>query len=228
MVLLFHSNNTGDQCLRRVKAGLDPHQTTFGDLPPHFKVGMDNEDILDFIYLLYGPIIRKRKKKLKITLYLLLFATSLVYHSGTFAEIMLQKPNHCFQGSQCSLIGCYLEQKKKLATKDLTLNLHEATGIPPHIQMMETIKEIHNQLKDLDRNISQIGASISRVAQVDIEQNDARSGLLTHTTMEQKPNDFMRSSRPCCPCPPPPAIDDELGSDIATRGADIFQMDGDS
>ena len=83
-----------------------------------------------------------------------------------------------------------LSRVTQLVIKDHTPNLYEATGIPPHIQMMEIIKEIHNQLKDLDRNISGIGASISRAVQEGIEQNDVRSGLLTLTTMEQKLNDL--------------------------------------
>ena len=55
---------------------------------------------------------------------------------------------------------------------------------------MEIIEAIHNQFKNLDRNISQIGASISRAVQEGIEQNDVRSGLLTLTTMEQKLDDL--------------------------------------
>ena len=83
-IYLFYSNNIGDHYLGYLLATLDPHQTTFGDLPPHSKVGMENEDIRDFIYILYGPIIRQYEKKIKITLYLLLFAKRLVHHLGTF------------------------------------------------------------------------------------------------------------------------------------------------
>ena len=57
-------------------------------------------------------------------------------------------------------------------TKGPTPNFHEATGISPHIQIMEIIKEIHNQLEDLDRIISGIGASISKAVHEGIEQND--------------------------------------------------------
>ena len=95
-IFLFYSNNTGDHYLGRLLAGLDPHQTTFGDLPPHFKVGMENEYIHDFMYLLYGPIIRQYKEKLKIIWCLIHFAVSLVYHSGTFEDIILQKPYYFF------------------------------------------------------------------------------------------------------------------------------------
>ena len=128
-----------------------------------------------------------------------------------------------------------LSRVTQLVIKDHTPNLYEATGIPPHIQMMEIIKEIHNQLKDLDRNIRGIGASISRAVQEGIEENDVRSGLLTLTTMEKKLNDlsekmmkkiddkFMAASSLLSP-----AIHDELGSGIVTGGADIFQMDRDS
>ena len=56
--------------------------------------------------------------------------------------------------------------------------------------MMNIIKEIHNQLKELDRNINGIGASISREVQKGIEQNNVRIRLLTLTTMEQKLNDL--------------------------------------
>ena len=52
------------------------------------------------------------------------------------------------------------------------------------------IKEIHDQLKDLDRNINGIGASISGAIQECIEQNDVRSESLTLATMEQKLNDL--------------------------------------
>ena len=49
---------------------------------------------------------------------------------------------------------------------------------------------MHNQLYNLDRNISGIGVSISRVVQEGIEQNNVRSGLLTLTTMKQNLNDL--------------------------------------
>ena len=132
-IFLFYSNNTGDHYLGRLLAGLDPHQTTFGDLPPHFKVGMENEDIHDFMYLLYGPIIRQYEEKLKVTSCLLLFAASLVYHSGTFEDIMLQKPNHFFSRLPMFSDQPLLRRVRQLVTKDPTPNLHEATGIPPHI-----------------------------------------------------------------------------------------------
>ena len=82
-----------------------------------------------------------------------------------------------------------LTRVTQLVTKDPTPNLHETTSVPPHIQMMEIIKKIHNQLKDLDRNISGMDAIVSRTVQEGIVQNDVRSGLLTPTTMEQKLND---------------------------------------
>ena len=99
---------------------------------------------------------------------------------------------------------------------------------------MEIIKKIHNQLKDLNRNVSRIGASISRAVQEGIEKNDVRSGLLTLTTMEQILNDlseqmmnkidekFIAASSLLAP-----TIDDELGSYIATGEGKIFQMDKD-
>ena len=122
-----------------------------------------------------------------------------------------------------------------LVTKDPTPNLHEATCVPPHVQMMEIIKGIHNQLKDLDRNISRISESISRAVEDGIEQNDVRSGSLTLTTMEQKFNNFSEKTMKkinekfmATLSLLPPAILDEFGSDIATDGADIVQMDRDS
>ena len=55
-----------DQYLARLLAGWDPHQTTFIEIPPYFKVDMKSKDIHDFMYLLYGPIIGQYEENLKL------------------------------------------------------------------------------------------------------------------------------------------------------------------
>ena len=116
-----------------------------------------------------------------------------------------------------------LRRVTQLVTKDITPKLHEATGISPSIQMMEIIKEIHNQLKKLDRNISGIGTSKSRAVQEGIEQNDDRSGLLVLTTMEQELEKMMNKideKFKAASSLLPDAIDDELEYDVSTGGVD--------
>ena len=77
-------------------SGLDPHGTTFSDLPPHFEVGMENDEIHDFVYLLYGSLIRQCKEKLNNMSCLLHFAADLAFQSDIFEDDILQDASHFF------------------------------------------------------------------------------------------------------------------------------------
>ena len=107
---MFLLLQTGDHYLGRLLVGLDPHSTTFSELPPHFEVGMENQDIHDFVYLLYGPIIRQYEEKLNITSCLLLFSASLAYHANILKISYLKTPHIFFQDFLClQTIICWLE-----------------------------------------------------------------------------------------------------------------------
>ena len=170
----------------RLLAGLGPHEPSFADLPPHFIGGMEDEEISEFMYLCFGPIIRQYEEKLNITSCLLLLGASLVYHSDAFESIIANHPNHFFSRLPMYSDLHLLQRVKKLVTKEKTVRMTKPSGIPPHIKIMEMLRTLFGELALTNKRLDDIGRDITKAVQDGIESNDVRSGLLTLTTMESK------------------------------------------
>ena len=87
---------SGVHYLGRLLAGLDPHKKSFADLPPHFDVSIENEDMNEFMILCYGPIIHKYKDEFYVSSCLLFFAANIAYHQDMSQEVIARHPHNFF------------------------------------------------------------------------------------------------------------------------------------
>ena len=54
-----------------------------------------------------------------------------------------------------------LRRVKSLVTKKQTPNMQEATGIPPHVTMMQIMKSAYDHIEELYSNIDKFCATIT-------------------------------------------------------------------
>ena len=150
----WHFASTGDHCLGRILAGLDPNQPSFGILPPHWTTSnpLENDLIKRAVAMLYGPILVACDGKPENPAGLLLRClASLIFHSGALMEVMVKHPGHDF--SKISILQHdheLLDGLKELVTTDPTPEVMTvATGMPPHVGTAQQLSKVLNVLTDL-------------------------------------------------------------------------------
>ena len=94
-------SDAGDYFLGRVLAGLDPNKSEFATMPPHFIVEgnlLDDLDIYEAMYLMYGPILNAYNGNDEIDPrgLLLIILASVVYHSDWLLDVVSNNPGHQF------------------------------------------------------------------------------------------------------------------------------------
>lgn len=96
----WHFGSVGDHYLGRILAGLDPNDTKFGVLPPHWNVEnpLGNTSIREAMDMLYKPILDHyapgtRENPLGILLRCL---ACIVYHSTNLRRVIESNPGHDF------------------------------------------------------------------------------------------------------------------------------------
>ena len=181
----------GDHYLGRLLAALDPNDPMFGVLPPHFKVGYDNEDVKKFMFLCFGDMLIKFDEEATLLGVLLLFGASIAYHANELKAVAAGKSNHPFSTLPMFSDLPLLERVRSHITLQPSNNICAASGVPPHIKMMDMLNESHNLLHESHRMFSEICTRVEKCVQDAIEANDVRSGKLTLTTLEQ----YMKSLR---------------------------------
>ena len=86
----------GDQYCGRILSGLDPHSSSFGTLPPHFTVGMENEYIKDAMHRCFPNIFEKCSTKTQDNMIgvLLRCLASITFHSSSIISAMKDCPGN--------------------------------------------------------------------------------------------------------------------------------------
>ena len=148
-------------------AGLDPHKTSFSDLPPHFDVGTENKDIEEFMMLCYGPIICKYEDEFCMSSCLLLFAANLVYHQDRFQEVITRYPNHFFAQLPMFTYPELLTRVTGHVTYHPTKGvMKKPTGVPPHLKIIgmlcELYLDIHETKESLEHLLSKISSEVEK------------------------------------------------------------------
>lgn len=146
--------DAGDQYLGRILAGLDPNNTGFDVLPPHFIVDMSNEDVKHAMQLCFAKILNSHGDEIdngESFLPALLFRclASFVYHSDAIRKVIAQNEGHPFSNIPLFQNLQLLEDLKKIVTVEPTEGiLSKATGIPPHTQCIKGISQILQKLDE--------------------------------------------------------------------------------
>ena len=131
----WHFSEPGDNYLGRILAGLDPSNSRFGILPPHFTLvdPMANSHIDCAMNILYGQLLRSYPEAKAL---LLRGLANIAYHSDDLIGVMVNNPGHEFTKIPVLSDHNLLKELKKYVTTEPTENVLEtATGIPPHISL---------------------------------------------------------------------------------------------
>ena len=147
----WHFSKPGDHYLGRILAGMDPKKPAFGELPPHWNFGnaMENADVSNGMYLLFGPILKKHRNTKSCPVALLLRCLAcIVYHSEEILAQMLSHPGPSFTNLVILHKPGLLLRLSKLVTTDPIVGVMEAaTGIPLYAEMAYQMRNMMNSVQ---------------------------------------------------------------------------------
>lgn len=176
----------GDTYLGRCLAGFDPDLPGFGVLPPHFKVGMENDIVREGMNLCFGGILEKFPGE-GIEGALLLFLASIVYHAESFLlPIIAKSKKHAFLNIPILSRPDLLRQLEELVTLEPAGDVQQATGVPRHAKMMDELKDLYKMLQDYMSENREWRQSLPGIIKGAIDDKAAESGHVTAAfVMEQ-------------------------------------------
>ena len=132
----------GDQYLGRILALLDPNETTFAILPPHWINPIDSL-VLKGIAVNFGKIATAHCDTNHDPSGLLsLLLASIVYHSNWLKSICAKYPSHPFHLIPILNDNELLLELKKLVTLEPNDHVPMATGIPAHVSHNKKLDQI--------------------------------------------------------------------------------------
>ena len=132
----------GDSYLGRCLCGLDPNDSAFSVLPPHWNVVSPVDDPLINEALccsMYGTIIAKHPRSIAVMVRLL---ASVIYASDWLLDIAAKNPGHPFSSLTILHNPELLSHLKGKVTLEPTLSLSKAPGIPPHVKQLNLISSV--------------------------------------------------------------------------------------
>jgi hypothetical protein len=183
--IYFKFGATGDHYLGRILAGLNPHDSTFGDLPPHFSCGRENKFVDRGMNGMFGNLTKVHTTTNAI---LLLCLPSIVHHSDEIDKVILKNPGHIFGSMYIFSDRDLLCELKKLVTQEPSKDIQNATGMSSHVVQMQLMEKMNNTLGNVCLKINEQQQEMVRAVTEAIESSDTRSGLLTLNNFEVSSN----------------------------------------
>jgi hypothetical protein len=142
----WHFCSVGDHYLGRILSGLDPNESSFGMLPPHWSTTkpMENDHIRKAMRLTFGEIVEEYPSMVPI---LLRSLACMVHHKEGLLEQMVSVPGHDFNKIPIFHDRELLSDLFELVTVEPTEGVvTNATGIPPHIYQASKLQAILEQV----------------------------------------------------------------------------------
>ena len=93
--IYFKFGAVGDHYLDRILASLSPHDSNFGDFPPHFSFRRENKVVEQDMHGIFGSLTQVHSVTNGI---ILLCLASIIHHSYSIDEVLLKHPGHIFGG----------------------------------------------------------------------------------------------------------------------------------
>lgn len=192
--IYFKFGAIGDHYLGRILAGLNPHESSFGDLPPHFSCGRENKCVDRAMHGMFGTLTKVHTSTNAI---LLLCLASIVHHSDEIDKVILKNPGHIFGSMYIFSDRKLLSELKELVTQEPSEGIRNATGVPPHVVQMRLMEKMNKTLGDVCLQINEQQSDLVRAVTDAIESNDIRSGVLTLNNFEVSLNCFLLHIHTC-------------------------------
>ena len=108
---------------------------------------------------------------------------SVVYHSYFIKEIIWNNRGHPLETLFIFQDETLLQELKVLVSTEVSESM-KPTGIPPHVNQMVAIKEMHATLNSVIDKFENQTLTIVNAVKEAIHDNDVRSGVVNLTTLE--------------------------------------------
>ena len=178
--IYFKFGTSGDEYLGRILAGLNPNNASFACLPPHFTAPTTNIHIERAMVGMFGDVLENHPSARSI---LSLCLASIVFHSEFLQEIIQNSRGHPFETLFILQDESLLAELKKMVSTKESQEM-KPTGIPPHVNQMIAMKEMHASLHSIIENFNTQTVNIVNAVKDAIHENDVQSGVVNLTTLE--------------------------------------------
>ena len=194
----WHFGSVGDHYLGRILCGLDPNDTNFAVLPPHWILvdPLGNELVSKAMQMTYGPILAEyRHRSENPTGVLLRCLASIVFHSEKLLETMTRHSGHDF--AKLTLLHDFslLNDLKALVTVEPTPGvLVSPTGIPPHIGIAVQLSDVFDTLGELVRQFGEHGNNLMSAVEKALDGKAWENGHVTGSRLKEILDEYRRDS----------------------------------
>jgi len=179
----WHFGSVGDHYLGRILCGLDPNDSSFSVLPPHWNLEdpLGNASIMKAMRSLYGPIMDGYTgRKENPSGILLRCLACIVYHSDSLRKTWVKYPGHDFSKLTILHDSLLLDDLKQLVTLQPTKGVLQApTGIPPHIGLAVQVSEVLDTLGELVNKFGEHGDNLMLAVDAALEDRALDNGHIT-------------------------------------------------
>lgn len=194
----WHFGSVGDHYLGRILCGLDPNETHFATLPPHWNLEdpLGNDMIREAMYMMYGPILQRYAGRSENPSGILLRCMAcLVYHSDRLLETMVKYPGHDFSKVTILHHPTLLKDLKQLVTIQPTKGvLVSPTGVPPHIGLAVQVAEVLDTLGELVCQFGEHGDKLMLAVEEALDSKAWESGHVTGNRLKEILEDYKKES----------------------------------
>ena len=194
----WHFGSVGDHYLGRILCGLDPNNTNFAILPPHWKVEdpLGNSTIKGAVNMMYGPILQAYNGKSENPTGIVLRCMAcIVYHSDRLLETMVKYPGHDFLKIPILHDTVLLNELKELVTTEPTDGVMVSpTGVPPHVGLAI---QVSNVLETLDTLVHQFGVhgdNLMLAVEEALDNKAWESGHVTGSRLKEILDEYRKGS----------------------------------
>ena len=151
----------GNQYLGRLFAFLDPNNSSFVVLPPHWK-DLTRPTVVRGLQICFREILETHGNESHgYTGLLLLLLASIVHHSAWITSVCLKYPGHPFHGlallDKHELLD---ELKGEHLTLEPTQHVPLATGVPPHIDHSIALKKVFDLCTHIDLKVDSFNETL--------------------------------------------------------------------
>ena len=169
----------GDTYLGRCLAGFNPDKAGFGTLPPHFREGTENEDVMEGMRLCFGGILDRFGGE-GIEGALLLFLASIVYHADTFIlPKIASDAKHPFLSIPILSKPKLLSKLRDLVTLEPAGDVQQATGVPRHAKVMDELRDVVAHLNGYVDEVRDLKKMLPTLVKDAIDEKASESGHVT-------------------------------------------------
>ena len=161
MSLYIQYAAAADQYIGRTVSGLNANEASFGVMPPTFKEGYEDvvEEIMHDSFMRYDEVSASFQRVIRMTM------TCVVYHLETLKREYFKPYRHPMRNCTIFWNRYRVELREIVEIKKWKEGeIVKATGIPPHIGMIEEERAGVERIKGIEERIKRIEGMIERMS----------------------------------------------------------------